>query len=196
MTDDEQTSKYVRGETYARKTHARVETKPSATDYTGGGYRRIRSTERREHTPGDGTDDVFVSVHRLAAVAWHLPDGTLGTDVFLEGLDGVDVHHTQPDADVDTPGMPSANGPAWTALVDHGRHSEITQTEMRAYGADAKRALAGDGGSAGVGVGVEGGCPECGGAVDGDGATVGDAEGLCLDCATERAKQRGLKVKL
>ena len=130
-------SDYVRGETYARRERPRFEFKPSATGYTGGGYARIRSTERRAHTPGDGTDDVFVSVHRLAAVAWHLPEGTLGEDVHLDALDGVDVHHRQPDSDA--PGMPAANGEAWTETVTHGTHSEITQSQMRAWGADAKR---------------------------------------------------------
>lgn len=190
-TDADDPTEYVRGETYARRSIPRFEFKPSATGYTGGGYARVRSTERRESTPGDGTDDVFVSVHRLAAVAWHLPDGTLGEDVRLSLLDGCDVHHTQPDTPEDVPGMPAANGEGWTMLTDHGRHSAITQSQMRAWGEDARRAVAGDGGDRGGG-----GCPDCGGEVDGDGAAVGDAEGLCLDCATERAKERGLKVKL
>jgi hypothetical protein len=131
--------KYTTGGTYARRRTPRFEFKPSSTNYTGGGYARIRSTEYREHTPGTGADDVFVAVHRLAAVAWHLPDGTLGDDVHLSDMDGMDVHHTQPGRD--ERGMPSANGEAWTTLVSHGGHSEITQSEMRAWGEDAKREI-------------------------------------------------------
>lgn len=134
MTDS---SDYVRGTTYARKERPTFEYKPSSTNYTGGGYARVRSSEYRDHTAGDGTDDVFVSVHRLAAVAWLLPDGELGTDVFLSDMGGMDVHHTQPDRDA--PGMPASNGEDWLELIDHGGHSEVTQAQMRAWGEDAKK---------------------------------------------------------
>jgi hypothetical protein len=189
---DADPSRYVRGPTYARRARPRFEFKPSSTGYTGGGYARIRSTEYREHTPGDGADDVFVSVHRLAAVAWHLPDGDLGTDVFLSELDGCDVHHTQPDAEAR--GMPAANGEGWTTVESHADHSKITQAEMRAYGADAKRAA--DGGDGVVSPSGVGGCPECGGEVDGDGATVGEREGLCLDCAADVAAGTDATIEL
>lgn len=184
MPDDPDPSRYVRGETYARRERPRFEFKPTATGYTGGGYPRVRSTERREHTPGDGTDDVFVSIHRLAAVAWHLPDGTLGEDVRLSALDGVDVHHTTPDGG---PGMPSANGEAWTTVVDHGRHSEITQSQMRAWGEDSKQQATDDD------VAVDR-CPECGD--ESDGAAVGGREGLCLGCAKQIGKQSGETIQL
>jgi len=140
--DDDGAQGYERGPTYARKLTPTFEFKPSSTDHTGGGYARVRSCELRDHTPGDGTDDVFVAIHRLAAVAWHLPDGTLGEDVRLSQLDGYDVHHCQPDTG--ERGMPSANGEDWTALEAHGRHSEITQSQVRAWGADAKRAVESD----------------------------------------------------
>lgn len=124
-------SKYTNGPTYAQSERPTFTFKPSSPGYTGGGYARIRSTEWREHTSRRAAEDVYVSVHRLAAVAWLLPDGVLGEDVHLSDLEGKDVHHTL--------GMPSANGEGWLELHDHGTHSSITQTEMRAYGEDAKR---------------------------------------------------------
>jgi hypothetical protein len=171
------TPEYVVGPTYARRARPRFEFKPSAAGYTGGGYARVRSTERREHSPGDGADDVFVSVHRLAAVAWHLPDGTLGEDVSLSQLDGADVHHVQPDRDA--AGMPAANGETWTTLVDHGTHSEITQAQVRAWGEDAKQQAADP-----VTHGPDG-CAECGADADVL-AESGAFEGQrCLECAND-----------
>jgi len=125
-------SEYTTGDTYATRTHPRFCYKPSSPGYSGGGYAWIRSTERRPDTPGDGAGDVFVYVHRLAAVAWCLDGGTLGEDVRLSDLDGKDVHHRL--------GMPAANGEGWIELVDHGRHAEITQADRRAWAADAKDA--------------------------------------------------------
>jgi hypothetical protein len=180
-------SEYVRGDTYARRDRPTFEFKPSATGYTGGGYARVRSRERREHTPGDGTDDVFVSIHRLAAVAWHLPDGTLGADVRLSDLDGFDVHHTQPDSD--DRGMPSANGEAWTELVGHGRHSEITQRQRRAWGEDAKREASGQQEL------VEQRCERCDDA-DAEASVVGDDRELCIPCASAVAEATGATVEL
>lgn len=177
---------YVRGPTYARTARPTFEFKPSATGYTGGGYARVRSWERREHTPGDGTDDVFVSVHRLAAVAWHLPDGTLGDDVRLADLDGQDVHHTQPDAD--TRGMPAANGPEWTRVESHADHSSITQAEMRAYGEDAKRAARDDS------PGDDETCIRCGDAPE-LACRSEDWDGVaCHDCATTLSQGSPIEV--
>ena len=182
-------SDYVRGDTYARRPRPTFEFKPSATGYTGGGYARVRSRERRDHTPGDGTDDVFVAIHRLAAVAWHLPDGTLGDDVRLADLDGFDVHHTHPDSD--DRGMPASNGERWTELVGHGRHSEITQRQRRAWAEDRKRDV-----SEQQGLGDE--TPDCERCHDADAeaSVVGDDRELCLACASAVAEATGATVEL
>jgi hypothetical protein len=169
-------SDYVRGETYARRERPRFEYKPSATGYTGGGYARIRSTERRENTPGDGTDDVFVSVHRLAAVAWHLPD-----EWDLAMLDGVDIHHTL--------GMPAANGEQWTEAVSHDRHSEITQSQMRAWATDARDA-------AEEGAERTESCADCGAVSETLASVAGHDGPLCLDCARRVAKATGEAIEL
>jgi hypothetical protein len=181
-------TEHVRGPTYARRDTPRFEYKPSATGYTGGGYPRVRSCERRDHTPGDGTDDVFVSIHRLAAVAWHLPDGTLGRDVFLSDLDGFDVHHTQPDAD--KRGMPAANGEAWTELVSHGRHSEITQTQRRAWAEDKKEQVTGQ-----QTLSEPETCERCGKA-DAEASVAGEDRELCIPCASAVAEASGATVEL
>lgn len=174
-------SDYTRGPTYARRHTPRFYFKNSSPGYTGGGYAMVRSKERRDHTPGDGLEDVYVAVHRLAAVAWHLPDGTLGDDVRLADLDGVDVHHTQPDSD--ERGMPAANGEAWTELLDHGRHSEVTNAERRAWAeADRERAESAHAPSDR--------CSECGTAGDASWAVEGRDGALCLSCATSVADGR------
>lgn len=180
-------SEYVRGPTYARRERPRFEFKPSATGYTGGGYARVRSTEYRDHTPGDGTDDVFVSIHRLAAVAWHLPDGTLGADVRLADLAGMDAHHTQPDSDAR--GMPAANGEDWTELVSHNPHSEITQSKRRAWAEDEKRR------QTTVDEATPEVCEKCNDA-EAEASVVGDGRELCLGCATRLADATGATVEL
>lgn len=128
---------HVLGPTYSRRRTPRFEFKPSSTNYTGGGYARIRTSERRETTAGDGADDVFVSIHRLCAVAWYdsladAPEDVTAADILRSGeLAGMDVHHTL--------GMPSANGEDLLEIIDHGGHSEVTQAQKRAWGEDAKQ---------------------------------------------------------
>jgi hypothetical protein len=146
----------------------------------------VRSTEYRDHTPGDGTDDVFVSIHRLAAVAWHLPDGTLGDDVRLADLAGMDVHHVTPDGDS---GMPAANGEDWTDLVSHSRHSELTQAKRRAWAEDEKRR------QTTVEESTPDHCEKCGDA-DAEASVAGDGRELCLGCATALANATGATVEL
>jgi len=175
-------SEYVVGPTYARRDTPRFEFKAGSPDHTGGGYPRLRSTERRPHTPGDGADDVFVPVHRLAAVAWHLPDGTLGEDVHLSALSGADIHHTQPDRD--RRGMPAANGEAWTEMLDHGDHSEVTQAEMRAWAADAREAVESDtDATQGTAEDSSRVCAACGAESDTLCIYRGVTEAVCPECA-------------
>ena len=131
------TPEYVVGRPHPnRLPYATFEFKRPSPAHTGGGYPRVRSVEYRPETSRQGREDVFVPIHRLAAVAWHLPDGTLGDDVRLSQLDGMDVHHVTPDGG---PGMPSANGEDWTELIGHGDHSSVTQAERRAWAEDEKR---------------------------------------------------------
>lgn len=138
-------SAYTLGPATYRKL-PRVETKPSSVyaDYesggrrkvrrdTGGGYERVRSYEPDPTKPGDRKRDVYVSIHRLCAVAWLLPE-----DAPLSVLDGMDVHHTT--------GVEWANfgdSPNFEEtgleLMEHGRHSEITRDQMLAWAKDAER---------------------------------------------------------
>lgn len=103
----------------------------------GGGYARWRSVERGPHSPDDSARGVSVAVHRLCAVAWLFPDDWDAADILDSGaLVGADVHH-----ELD---MPSANLESELSLVSHGRHAEITQSQLRACGEDAKRAASVD----------------------------------------------------
>lgn len=120
---------YVVGDTYARRNVPRFEFKSGATGYTGGGYPRVRSCERGPES-GHGSNDVFVSIHRLIAVARCYPDDWTVAEI-QEDMIGKDVHHKL--------GMPSANVPAELEVRDHGDHSGITQAQRRAWAEDAKR---------------------------------------------------------
>jgi len=105
----------------------------------GGGYPRWRSWEARPHTSRQSKEDVYVPVHRLCAVAWLFPGDWTAADILDSGeLVGADVHHDagMPAVTVESGGPNDVPG---LLLADHGTHSEITQAEMRAYGADAKR---------------------------------------------------------
>ena len=125
-------SEYVIGEPHPNTLpYARFEYKRGSPDHSGGGYPRWRSKEYRPETARQGSQDVFVPVHRLCAVAWLLPDGELGTDVFLSDLEGYDVHHEL--------GMPSANIESELSLRDHGKHSEITAAQQRAWAEDSRQ---------------------------------------------------------
>jgi hypothetical protein len=173
MSDDAEA--YVRGRATYRKPPA-FEFKAadcSSSGGRGGGYARVRSWETRE-----GRKRVVpVAIHRLAAVAWHLPDGTLGEDVHLSELDGIDVHHVQPEGGR---GMPAANGEDWTEMIDHGHHSSITQAEKRAYAEDTKRTL-----SSSDEVGLR--CGRCGDELEaGEGWTAEDLDGPhCMACVMD-----------
>lgn len=163
--------------TYARKRTPTFEYKSSATGYTGGGYPRIRSRERRGHTPGDGTDDVFVAVHRLAAVVWCY-DGDRPLSEITADLRERDVHHELE--------MPAANLPAHVEVVGHGEHSRRTNTapdrqQQLAWAKDAKREQARR--QREDYVPDEQACTDCGAEVRA--AVAG--EQYCLDCATTAA---------
>lgn len=175
---------YVRGETYAQSDRPTFEFKASSPGSTGGGYPRIRSTEWRDHTSRRASEDVYVSVHRLAAVAWHLPDGTLGDDVRLADLDGYDVHHTL--------GMPSANGEDLTELLEHGGHSSVTNAQVRAWGEDAKES-ADDAGEVATEP-DDGTCVDCGDELD-TACRSPDWDGLaCPECAGRLSDGAAIEV--
>ena len=126
-------SSHVIGEPHPnQRSHATFEFKQADPDRTGGGYPRWRSYELRPETPGRQKEDVYVSVHRLCAVAWLFEDGRTAEDILRSGdLIGADVHHELE--------MPSANLESELSLRGHGTHSEITQTKRRAWAEDAKR---------------------------------------------------------
>ncbi|GGL57789.1 hypothetical protein GCM10009039_14960 [Halocalculus aciditolerans] len=132
----QQTGDHVIGPT-PRQTqgYASLRTKPTTqlTDTrvdSGGGYERWRSTEWRPHTARQGKEDIYLYHHRLlAVVACYDVDDPI-EDV-LADLAGRDVHHES--------GVEWDNRPSNLTVMDHGRHSETTQAQRRAWAADTKR---------------------------------------------------------
>jgi hypothetical protein len=115
-----------------RQDYATFETKPSIPQYTGGGYEHHRSTEYRPHTPGESSEDVYCSQHRLLAVVACYDLETPIADV-LADLAAKDVHHRS--------GVPWDNRPGNLEVRSHGDHAQLTQTQRRAWAADKKRQL-------------------------------------------------------
>lgn len=137
----------------------------------GGGYPRWRSYEWRPHTPRQTKEDVYVPVHRLAAVAWLFPDDWTAADVLdSEHLVGADVHHEL--------GHPAATIEDELTLCEHGTHSAITQAEKRAFAADRQRTIE-DGPAPER-------CPRCDDVLEDGGVTATNLSGSwCLDCVTD-----------
>lgn len=181
-------SEYVVGPTYARRDTPRFEFKAGSPDHTGGGYPRLRSTERRPHTPGDGPEDVFVSVHRLLALAWLIPEGMTAAEALAgDVLAGRDVHHEL--------GMPAANLEGELTLYEHSRHSEVTQAEMRAWAADAREAVASDGDTTqGTADHLNGVCAACGDESDTLCIYPGVTEAVCPECAADADPDGAIEV--
>ena len=175
---------YVVGPTYSRKDRPTFEYKSGSPDHTGGGYPRVRSIEDGPEVSRAGMGDVFVSIHRLAAVVWcYDTDEPLG-DV-CDDLRERDVHHQLE--------MPSANLPGHIEVLDHAEHSKRTgadRTRQRAWFEDAKR----DAERREQGRGDAETCDadRC----DGEAAATFDgvAESFCLECATARADGRAIQV--
>lgn len=180
MSDADAPSEYVRGPTYSRDADAATfEFKSGSPGHTGGGYARWRSIEAGPHTPGDTKREVYVAVHRLAAVAWCYPDDWSVAEI-LDDLAGKDVHHQL--------SMPSANCEGELEVVDHGRHAEITQAKRRAWAADKKRQAEREQQALDTGPM----CPECG---DDAEATVAGTD-YCLDHAMDVASGTEQTIKL
>lgn len=174
---------YVVGETWARSTArcATFEYKAHAEGYTGGGYPRWRSIERGPEVSRPGSGEVFVPVHRLAAVLWCYDAATPLPDV-TDDLRGRDVHHTL--------GMPSANLPDAVETRDHGDHSAVTRTQLRAWAADAKRDRERQ--QQRREQGEQCAAPGCDAEVA---ATFADAsERYCIECATDHANGRTIEI--
>lgn len=151
-----QTYEYVEGRPHPNtQGHATYYCKPSSPGYTGGGYYLWRSEERRPHTPTQGKEGVYVAEHRLLAVSECYPSD-MPIDEVLEDLHGKDVHHTTGMPGLNFHESPNLQTEEITGLdendepkpgievLDHGEHSEVTQSEMRAWGEDAKRAARND----------------------------------------------------
>jgi hypothetical protein len=157
----------------------------------GGGYPRWRSWEFRPESVRQSKEDVYVPVHRLAAVAWCLPDGTLGEDVTLDALAGMDVHHEL--------GMPAATvgeSPNWDevqlSVLGHGEHSSVTQSEMRAYGEDAKRDVESE--PSGRPSRRENGCANCGDERDVLAESADWTGRYCLPCAKQHTDGATIEI--
>lgn len=201
-------SAHVRGPTYARKTHPRLDTKPTSViderrdsdgnvklvHDTGGGYERIRSTEHRDHTSRQGSESVYASVHRLCAVAWCYPADMDTADV-LEHIGTKDVHH---ESGVEwlncheSPNLPQDE--FGIEVLEHGTHSEITQSQMKAWAKDAKRATEGGASTAAPLASDDDHCDRCGT----EASTLAKSEdwdGLyCVECA--KAENDGARIRV
>lgn len=155
---------------------------------TGGGYEMIRSVEWVPDSPRQDKEDVYAAVHRLCAVAWCYPDGVTAAEIDLRGKD---VHHAHPDDwstgvewlnANDSPNLPGVG----LEVMTHGRHSEVTQAEMRSWAEDAKADADGSADAAA--------CVRCGDAPD-VAAESDDWEGVaCLDCATALSDGAPIRV--
>jgi len=187
--------RYVRGASSARS-HARLETKPTCgPSDTGGGYEHVRTREYDDSDPREGRIDVYVSHHRLLAVAWNVTHSVDGEPLFddeltgvvdMTALDGIDIHHNAPEADADR-GVPWDNREATLSWVGHAEHSGLTNAAKRAYAEDAKRVRDGE-----VSLESAATCAEC----DAEIAAAVAGERYCLDHATAAAKRTGETVKV
>lgn len=180
------------------KSCATFSTKPTTqlTDRrvdTGGGYERWRSTEYRPSSSVGRKEDVYVPVHRLSAVAWCYPED-MEVGEILQHLDGRDVHHTVGVEWANFGESPNFDEPG-LQVCDHGRHSEVTQAQMRAWAEDAKESAREGAGQMVAGGGTAGErCAECG---DSEGvlATTENLEdNYCLGCVRERADGDTIEV--
>lgn len=172
-------SDYTHGETYAREPYARYETKQGRG--SGAGYARWRSYEAREHR-GGRKEDVYVPVHRLLAVVACYPEDMAVSEICAHLADK-DVHHRS--------GVEWDNRPENLAVREHGRHSSITQAQMRAWAADGQRRREADG----RGRLDEELCDRCGEPADVLAESAAwPGEHRCLDCATETAGDEPIEV--
>lgn len=190
MPDD---TEYVVGDAPPqRQDSATFETKPTGYDRrgrqdTGGGYERWRSYEYRPETAGDRKEDVYVAHHRLLAVVACYPDD-MAVGEILDHLDDKDVHHSAPETDRDV-GVPWDNRPDAIEVVEHGRHSAITQREMKAWAEAAKEQARAPPPSA-----APDECRRCGDAADVLAESAAFEGRRCLDCATATAGGATIEV--
>lgn len=182
-------SSHVVGPTYCRKQRAKYETKDGYG--TGAGYCRWRSIEWRPETARRSKEDVYVPVHRLAAVAFCYPDDMSVSEI-LQHLDGRDVHHTTGEKWANFGDSPNFDEPG-LQVCEHGRHSSVTQAQMRAWAADAKRQATGQV----VATDGHGGgetCISCGEREGPLATTANLDDNYCLDCVRDVANGDVIEV--
>lgn len=178
-------SEYVIGESSARNDFASFEFKAHWSEGSGGGYPRWRSWEFDESL--GRKKDVYVSVHRLCALAWLFPDDQTAEEILETGVfhpNRVDVHHELE--------HPSCNIEDELELLEHGSHSEITNAQVRAWAEDARRRVEESDGHQTSG---EAGCGRCGATAETLTASPdwGD-EYRCLECAMETGSSEPIEV--
>lgn len=172
-------SKYVLGPATYRKL-PRFETKPADANRTGG-YERIRSYEDLETQPG-GKRDVYEYVHRLTALL-HPDVVDMPIEEAARYVAERQVHHENGLKWDNRLERREAGGEPNLSLLERGRHSQITQRELRkltkARAADAKRDLE-----------REPAGPTCDGCGE-EAETLATSPGFdgerCIECATAAA---------
>lgn len=152
---------------------------------SGAGYERWRSTEYSEHTAGSRREDVYVAHHRLLALLHpDLVDEPIEVAASIVGEN--DVHHRngvkwdnrleRPEYEDDPERCDGPN----LQLVEHSRHAEITQEQVRAWAADEKRERE----RHESGYVPEAMCEGCGEPTDTLATSPGFDGERCIECAT------------
>lgn len=181
------------GSSTYHKPRAYFETKPPNPPVKGSGrsqgYERWRSWELRPDKFGERKGEVYVYVHRLAAVAWKFDEYGYGDECdmagLLEELDGTDIHHEAPEAP-GKPGVPWDNREESLHARSHGRHSEITQAQQRAWAETAKERAFGEP--------EPDRCPECHEPIEMECSIAAVDSPVCLDCAISLSDDERIEV--
>lgn len=132
---------------------------------------------------------MYVAHHRLLAVVACYPDDMAVSDI-LAHLDGRDVHHSAPEVEEDW-GVEWDNRPECLHVVEHGRHSEITQAQMRAWAADDRETAR----QVALGETPQDRCGQCGEPARTLAESADWSGVFCLDCAAEASDGATIEVR-